>query len=120
MYGGTYKVTCTQIDMNKLLIVLFFLMPSHPLWAETKIMKVNGMVCAFCAQGIEASLKGLSATEDVYINLDQHIVAVDLRGTDSVSNIKLKEIIVDAGYDVISIDMSDHPVEHIRMMYEPS
>ena len=45
------------------------------LWAETKIIEVNGMVCAFCAQGIEASLKGLPATEDVYINLDKHIIA---------------------------------------------
>lgn len=106
--------------MKRLIIGLIFLMFTSALWAETKIIKVNGMVCAFCAQGIEASLKGLPATEDVYINLDKHIVAVDLKGIDSITNARLKELIVDAGYDVISINLSDHPVEHIRLMYEPS
>ena len=42
-------------------------------------LSVNGMVCAFCAQGIEARLKKLPETADLYINLKQKVVAVQAK-----------------------------------------
>lgn len=35
--------------------------------ARTVEMDVNGLVCAFCAQGIEKTLRGFPATADVYV-----------------------------------------------------
>jgi len=44
--------------------------------AATIEMTVNGLVCAFCAQGIEKKLKKLSATSEVVVSLEHRLVAV--------------------------------------------
>ena len=45
--------------------------------AGTVKFAVNGMVCAFCAQGIEKRLTKLNETGPLYINLAQKVVAVE-------------------------------------------
>ena len=40
---------------------------------------VNGLVCAFCAQGVEKRLKKFPATAEVVLNLEQRLVAVSLK-----------------------------------------
>ena len=88
--------------------------------AATQTIKanVNGMVCAFCAQGIEKKMRALSQTKDVYVNLKQRIVAVELKEGQTLSNETVKDLIKDAGYDVTSIEMSTHPVAHIKAELE--
>lgn len=84
--------------------------------AATQTIKanVNGMVCAFCAQGIEKKMRALSQTKDVYVNLKQRVVAVELKDGQSLSFDTVKDLIKDAGYDVTGIEMSEHPVAHIK------
>jgi len=45
----------------------------------TLAAEVNGMVCAFCAQGIEKNLRALPATRDVHVDLPGRLVAVELK-----------------------------------------
>ncbi len=85
---------------------------------QTIKANVNGMVCAFCAQGIEKKMRALSQTKDVYVNLKQRLVAVEVKDGQSLSNEKVKTIIKDAGYEVTSIEMSEHPVAHIKAELE--
>lgn len=89
-------------------------------FAATQTIKasVNGMVCAFCAQGIEKKMRGLSQTKDVYVNLKQRIVAVELKDGQTLADEKVKEVIKNAGYEVTSIEMSEHPVAHIKAEME--
>lgn len=61
---------------------------------------VNGMVCAFCAQGIEKRLKKMSETGPLYINLAQKVVAVQPKPGMSIDTAKVKAEIVEAGYEV--------------------
>lgn len=93
---------------------------SNVAFAATQTIKanVNGMVCAFCAQGIEKKMRALSQTKDVYVNLKQRIVAVELKDGQTLSDEKVKEVIKNAGYDVTSIEMSEHPVTHIKAELE--
>ncbi len=89
-------------------------------FAATQTIKanVNGMVCAFCAQGIEKKMRALSQTKDVYVNLKQRIVAVELKDGQTLSNDTVKDVIKKAGYEVTSIEMSEHPVAHIKAEME--
>ncbi|HEY9277633.1 MAG TPA: heavy metal-associated domain-containing protein [Methylotenera sp.] len=104
--------------MNKILLAFIFSISlfSNSALAATQTLKatVNGMVCAFCAQGIEKKLRTLSQTQDVYVNLKQRIVAVELKAGQTLSNDTLKGLIKDAGYDVTAIELSEHPVAHIK------
>ncbi len=82
--------------------------------AETINTKVNGMVCAFCAQGIEKKLRAQAATQDVYISLQNKIVAVALKPGLALADDTLKQIITDAGYAVTAIDRNEESLETIR------
>ena len=107
--------------MKKLLLITVVLSALFsPLAFATQTIKarVNGMVCAFCAQGIEKKMRSLTQTQDVYVNLKQRIVAVELKDGQTLSNDKVKAIIKDAGYDVTAIEISDHPVAHIKAELE--
>lgn len=85
---------------------------------QTIKANVNGMVCAFCAQGIEKKMRSLAETKDVYVNLKQRVVAVELKDGQTLSNDKVKAIIKDAGYDVTSIEITEHPIAHIKSELE--
>ncbi len=73
--------------------------------------EVNGMVCAFCAQGIEKKLKAMPQTQDVLVNFDKRLVAVELKPGQTVAHDKIKEEIADSGYDVTKIETVPVSVE---------
>jgi len=108
--------------MHKILLafILSISLFSNTALAATQTLKatVNGMVCAFCAQGIEKKIRALSQTQDVYVNLKQRIVAVELKAGQTLSDDTLKGLIKDAGYDVTSIEMSEHPIAQIKTEME--
>lgn len=66
--------------------------------------EVNGMVCAFCAQGIEKKIKAMPQAKDVLVDLDKRIVAVELKTGQAVTHDKIKAAITDSGYDVVKIE----------------
>ncbi|MES3020378.1 MAG: heavy metal-associated domain-containing protein [Pseudomonadota bacterium] len=70
---------------------------------QTLKAEVNGMVCAFCAQGIEKKLRGLAQTKDIYVNLKQRVVALELKEGQSLDPQKVKDLVKEAGYEVVSI-----------------
>jgi copper chaperone CopZ len=72
--------------------------------AEVAKVTVNGMVCAFCAQGIEKTIAKMPQTKAVYVNLDKKIVAVEPKDGQKLDMAKIKAGIVDAGYDVVKTE----------------
>lgn len=81
---------------------------------QTIKVQVNGMVCAFCAQGIDKKIRALPQTKDVYVNLKQKIVAVELKEGQTLLDSTVKDLIKDAGYDVTEIETVDQSLEHIK------
>ena len=77
-------------------------------------VRVNGMVCAFCAQGIEKRLSKLPATQFVFVDLKQKVVAVQAREGQSLDVKTVSAEIVDAGYDVVSIEAVPQSVAEIQ------
>ena len=82
--------------------------------AKTIEMDVNGLVCAFCAQGIEKTLKGFPATAGVFVNLEHRIVAVQLKDGQDIADPALAKAIKDAGYTLVAIHRTDEPLDAIR------
>ena len=71
---------------------------------QTIKAEVNGMVCAFCAQGIEKKMRSLSQTKDVFVDLKNKIVAVEIKDGQTLSHDTVRDLIKDAGYDVTRIE----------------
>jgi mercuric ion binding protein len=82
--------------------------------AATIEMSVNGLVCAFCAQGIEKKLRKLPATADVIVSLEQRVVAVALKDGQDISDADLRKALTDSGYKVIGIRRIDEPIAAVR------
>ena len=60
---------------------------------------VKGMVCAFCAQGIEKKFKALKEIEKVQVSLEKKFVKLKFKEGKKLSNDKIAEILKDAGYE---------------------
>lgn len=82
--------------------------------AETTKITVNGMVCAFCAQGIESALKALPETKAVYVDLAGKLVAVESKEGLKLNATKIKKEIEDAGYDAIKFEASAMTVAQFK------
>jgi copper chaperone CopZ len=82
--------------------------------ATTVKATVNGMVCAFCAQGIEKRLSKLPATQAVYVDLKKKIVAVEAKEGQTLDAKLITAEITDAGYDVTKLETVEQSVADIK------
>ena len=82
--------------------------------ATTTKLTVNGMVCAFCAQGIENRLSKLPGAQAVYVDLKQKVVAVQAKEGQTLDDQVIKAEITDAGYDVSKLETVDKTVAEIK------
>jgi cation transport ATPase len=77
-------------------------------------LQVNGMVCAFCAQGIEKRLKTLDAAGPLYINLSQKVVAVEAQPGRTLDVERIRAEVREAGYEVVDAQVVPQTVAQIR------
>lgn len=96
------------------IVFLLLLSLSSLVSARTIEMDVNGLVCAFCAQGIQKTLKAFPATEAVYVSLENRIVAVQLKEGNDIDDAALRKAITDSGYTVVAIRRTDNSLDDIR------
>jgi mercuric ion binding protein len=82
--------------------------------AGTIEMKVYGLVCGFCAQGIEKTLRKNPATADVVVSLENKLVAIGTKEGADISDAELTKSLTDAGYDVKKIERTQRSLVEIR------
>ena len=82
--------------------------------AATIEMKVYGLVCGFCAQGIEKTLRRNPATDDVVVSLENKLVAIGTKAGADISDAELRKALTDAGYDVKAITRTERTLSDIR------
>jgi copper chaperone CopZ len=100
--------------MKKLLLTGCLAVLSAAAAADTIEMKVYGLVCGFCAQGIEKTLRKNPATEDVVVSLEDKLVAISTRPGQDIPDAELTQALTDAGYDVKGISRTQRSMADIR------
>ena len=98
----------------KLLTAILLLIASPLAAAKTIEMDVNGLVCGFCAQGIEKTLKAMPATEGVFVSLTNRLVAVKLKDGADIDDAALRKALKDSGYSVVAIRRTERPLDELR------
>jgi copper chaperone CopZ len=88
--------------------------------AGTIEMKVYGLVCGFCAQGIEKTLRKNPATVDVVVSLENKLVAIGTHDGTDITDAELKKALADAGYDVKAIARTERSIAEIRASIKES
>jgi copper chaperone CopZ len=100
--------------MKKLLLIAAGVLLSATAVAGTIEMRVYGLVCAFCAQGIEKTLRSNAAVADVLVSLESKLVAIATKPGQDVSDAEVTRALTDAGYDVKGISRTERSLEDIR------
>ena len=104
--------------MIKKIILIVTLFLSMNTYALTQRIEILGMVCAFCAQGIEKSFSSDENVKDVFVNLKEYFVVIESKDGKSIDEKLIRTIITDAGYDVQKIEVVSDSVSVIREKYE--
>ena len=98
-----------------LLCMIFFSMNSYAL---TQKIEILGMICAFCAQGIEKSFESVKNVNAVFVNLEDYFVAIETTDKKGIDEKLIRRIITESGYDVKKIEVIAEPVSVIKKRYE--
>jgi len=86
--------------MKQLTITAFFLFSVANAFAGEELkVGVKGMVCAFCAQGIEKKFKAQPEVENVQVSLENKFVKLNFKDGKRLPKEKIIEILKDAGYE---------------------
>lgn len=92
------------MKLQKLLLATAFSV--LPILAQAKpiTVQVKGMVCGFCAQGIEKKFKAIPEISTVKVSLETKKVDLDTKEGKDIADDKITKIINEAGYDVVKIE----------------
>ena len=101
--------------MYKHIFVIAMLLAPAFAPAATIEIDVNGLVCAFCAQGIEKKLRAFPATADVVVSLEQKLVAVATKADQDIADDEIRRALTDAGYTVKAIRREDETLDAVRV-----
>jgi mercuric ion binding protein len=102
--------------MKTILALLLVASATFASWASAATIEldVNGLVCAFCAQGIEKTLKKFPATDGVFVSLENRVVAVELKDGGTIEDEALRSAITNSGYTVVAIRRTDESLDALR------
>jgi copper chaperone CopZ len=85
--------------MRRILVTLVVLAAlSGAAWAETITTTVNGMVCAFCATGIEKTFRKQPEVATVKVDLPKKRVVITTKPGQTLGDAKVREVVTYSGY----------------------
>ena len=92
--------------MRVLLMFVVTALMASTSFAEVKpiSVRVKGMVCGFCAQGIEKKFKAMGQVQDVKVSLETKLVTVIPKEGQDVSDKAITDVLTEAGYNVEKIE----------------
>ena len=84
-----------------IIIVIFGL--TAAVSADTIKAKVNGMVCGFCATGIEKTFRAQPEVKTVNVDLENKLVTIQTKQGQTLDDSKIKKLLGNAGYSVVAV-----------------
>jgi len=90
--------------MKKILMISAAMaMLSGAAYADTINATVNGLVCSFCATGIEKTFKAQAAVDSVKVDLDHQLVSIKTKPDQNLDDATVTQLLTDSGYTVTEI-----------------
>lgn len=85
--------------MKKVILTTTLIFSSFAFAAEELTVGVKGMVCAFCAQGIEKNFTARPEVAKIQVSLENKFVKLTFKEGQRLSNDTIEKILKDAGYE---------------------
>jgi copper chaperone CopZ len=90
----------TDLQVSKNAIVKKKVLTKYPIKNPDIVIKINGMVCSFCAQGIQKQFNKHPAVKAVVVQLENISVYIKLKPFRLLPKKEIKRVIQEAGYEV--------------------
>lgn len=71
--------------------------------AATIHVGVKGLVCAFCATGLEKTFKKEAAIDSVKVDLENKLVTLETKADQDIDDATITQNITDAGFTITDI-----------------
>jgi copper chaperone CopZ len=78
--------------------------PAPAAQGERAVVKVNGMVCDFCARSLERVMSRRREVAAVTVDLDSAEIRIAFRPGRTIADADLRKLVTDAGYATVSIE----------------
>jgi len=89
--------------MKKALVTITCLL-SLSAYANEINVKVSGMVCSMCAQGIKKKFSKIDSIKEINVNLDTKLVQIQTKDAQNITDEQINEVIKEAGFNVSNIE----------------
>lgn len=87
------------------LIALFIASPALAAeQCDTLNLKVNGLVCDFCARSIEKTFSKREEVESVHVDLDNGNIHLKLKPGKTLDEATANQLVTDAGYNLTGVE----------------
>jgi mercuric ion binding protein len=86
--------------MRYILFALSLSLTSIAFASEVKV-GVRGMVCAFCAQGIEKKFKEQSEVDSINVSLENKYITIKYKEGKSLPQDRITQLLKDSGYEAV-------------------
>jgi mercuric ion binding protein len=88
---------------NYLLTIIVIFGLTAAVSADTIKATVNGMVCGFCATGIEKTFRAQPEVKSVDVDLENKLVTIQTKAGQKMDDAKIKKLLGNAGYSVVAV-----------------
>ncbi|MDB5036922.1 MAG: heavy metal transporter [Bacteriovoracaceae bacterium] len=92
------------MKLLKSLFVTFLICLPSLTFAGDLVVTISGMVCAFCAQGIEKKFKTEDSVKEIKVDLDQKKISLKLKDGKQLEDKRIIELVTDSGFNVKKIE----------------
>ncbi len=89
--------------MKKLLLLLSLALPLSS-FAGAVTIKVSGMVCSMCAQGIQKKFSSENSIRTLKVDMEKKLVIIETHDGKNIGDETITKLITEAGYNVASIE----------------
>ena len=83
------------------------LAPSEVLTGASVRLKVDGMVCPFCAYGLEKRLEQIASIDEVLIRISDGLVQIRTKRDQELTDEVLADVVKKSGFSLIEIERLD-------------
>ncbi len=88
--------------MKKILVLVLMTSALSAFAGEVNV-KVSGMVCSMCAQGIQKKFSQEKSVKKLDVNMDTKLVTIHTHEGKDIGDDTIKKLITEAGYNVAEI-----------------
>lgn len=89
--------------MRALFIVVMLMLGASAVSAESISVRINGMVCESCAQGLKETFEKMPEVENANGDVEKKILLIQTKAGMTLDDEKIKQEIIKAGYTPVSV-----------------